>query len=212
MPNSGNRRRSWMSLGSIFCLILFLNQTAAARTYNIEVYDGFFDAGWTMEGGTITTNGFVGTINQETDIASVFTDWSIPITSPQGQFEFTPANSEFSVFGYDTHPTLPVVSVDEEEINVFFRPFHFVLNTNSGESIDWIGAELIGSYTIVSSVEIHYGGSSSRVSFWRCEVSDLPENCPDFLLVASVPEPESRMLVGAVFLGVAWCRRQALYG
>ena len=84
-----------MSACAVVCVVLFASPTFGANVYDVEIYDGF-DPDWSMDGGTITTNGFIGRAN-ETNIGAVFTDWSIRFTSPTASYELTPANSEFSL-------------------------------------------------------------------------------------------------------------------
>lgn len=203
--------QNWLWFGVVFSLVLFLDQAAVARTYSIEIYDGF-DAGWSMNGGTITTNGFVGTIDETSVIDDLFTDWSIEVTSPRGSFEFTRANSTFTAVDSSTFDSDDVVTVDEREINVRFDPFSvdLALTSTAGHSILWNGPRYSQGFgniiAVLGSVELHDVTASSVRSFGSCFAAD--PGCPDVpddLLIASVPEPASGMSL-LLCIAAAFCK------
>lgn len=195
-------------------LVLITAHATSAQVYYVENYHGF-DVGWSMEGGTITTDGFVGTIDETSDISSLFTDWSIAFTSPQGSFGFTPANSEFMALDSNNVGSDPVVDVTEQDINVLFDPFSvdLALTSAAGHSILWDGPRYSQGFgnlvAVLGSVELHDGTSSSVTSFGSCFVGDpgCPD-APDDLLVASVPEPTAGVSLVAWIVAVFYQTRR----
>lgn len=72
----------------ILLAVLALSSVASASIrYDIVLYTGF-DDGWTLDGGSITTNGTFGPL-VETDIV----DWSILFTSPIAGYTLTPSGT-----------------------------------------------------------------------------------------------------------------------
>lgn len=74
----------------ITCILCvgFLFQSAKADIIYEFVTIGGFEPGWSLDGGTVTTNGQIGTL-AESDILS----WSINYTSPNGARSLTSSNS-----------------------------------------------------------------------------------------------------------------------
>ena len=195
---------------SAVIIILVATHAPDAQVYHVQVYDGF-DAGWSMDEGTITTSGFVGTIDETSNIAKLFTDWSISFTSPQGSFSFTPRNSEFTAVDSATFNTIAVVDVDPQYLHVPFTPssVDLILTSAAGQSILWDGPRFSGTLDTVAllgSVELTDGVSSSMSTLGACFIADT--GCPELpadLLIGYVPEPAFGVSL-MLWIGVALSR------
>lgn len=195
-------------LFSALCCILFSTPVLGGRTYFIEEYSGF-DSGWSMDGGTLTTTEFVGTVN-DANINSVFTDWSIGMTSPNGSHLFTPANSTFAL-DRNVHGESGILEVAQQHVFLPFDGFGYNLSltTSLGQEILWNGPDyddnISGLMVDYESVTLSDGGMSSLVHFGRCEVLD--DDCPlEGRLVAAVTEPTALMLLSVGMAGLGRSR------
>lgn len=78
-------------------ITMFMIAAATARAdiiYDVIPYGGF-SSGWSLDGGSITTDGTIGPITFDN-----FVDYLISITSPEGSYTLDPSNS-FSFFPND---------------------------------------------------------------------------------------------------------------
>ena len=189
------------SFTALFCIV-FCTPALGDRTYFVEAYSGF-GPGWSIDGGTLTTSEFIGTVNAS-DIAAVLADWSIGMSSPSGSLTLTPANSTF-VLSSDVVGRPGILEVDESHLLLPFDAFGYNLSltADSGQEILWRGPDyddnISGLMVDYESITLSDGSGSSLVHFGRCFVGE--GNCPmedesvDGRIVASVPEPTSLVLL-----------------
>lgn len=197
-------RSSMMKVSVVVCLVLSSAQTFAASIYNVEIYDGF-DPGWSMDGGTISTNGFLGTTDDtarsDVDVASVWVDWSIRYTSPLGSYELTPANSEVSSEGRSG----PTFTADEIFMEPDISEGSMTLTTSSGQAITWFGRDFDDPFGVPSfdggGVGLRDGVEAARITLGFCDPLDTQIECLDQTLVATiVPEPKGTVIAVVLLL------------
>ena len=195
---------NWLHFAVSSFVFLSYSEPLVANTYELEIYDGF-DAGWSMDRGVITTNGFVGSIGGSSNIDALLTDWSIGITSPNGSFEFTPDNSSFEITGkdFDGAEFNSAIDFDNREFNLLnqrsTRWAGLALTaTSGGWSIGWSGPRvkvLREVYVMAESGDVSLSDADtlSVVSLGSCDLTfcfPVPT-----MLIASVPEPSSWYLL-----------------
>ena len=174
------------------CIGLF-SFPVLAGNYEVVTHDGF-DSGWSMDGGTISTSGFVGTLDDGT-VNSLLTDWSVRFSSPTASYELTPGNSSFTPVSTRQGES-GIVELDLTDIWVPFDAFglDLRLSTDSGQEILWDAPRFrqdFGFVTILhGSITLTDDNQESRVSFGNCDVAP---GCspPRGLTVATVPEPRT---------------------
>lgn len=189
------------SIPVLFCMILVTGTTASAGimspiTYTVNTPN--LPAGWSLDSGTITTDGTIGVL----DVSNI-EDWSLTITTPDPTtpFTFTPANSTVHDFTFGADLIASATEITLGSVGGGFPGnIHF---KSSGDT---------------ERVEFRTAQTSSPVSFQITDASATPDrtgvisyatgnDTPAVIASVSsssaVPEPSSFALLGLCVAGLA---------
>lgn len=174
--------------------VCFAGSARADIFYSLRDYSGFA-AGWSYDGGFITTDGTIGAIT-----ADEIVDWQVAFTSPIDSYIMTPSNSTVSIGGVGgfTGQTLTADLTDITQSKT---------TSLLGQLMNF---NLIGAS---KSVQIRGGGSSSNPRILLFDVQASPGDTSVTMPlvagnVASVPEPSMSVVVSAGLLAAAYQRRR----
>ncbi len=199
------------SVKALLLVTAFSLPGLTATTYSIVENDEM-PGDWSLDGGTFTTNGFVGTVNG-TDFKEVITDWSIEMTSVFDSYVFTPANSglEVTARGQET-----VVEIESDRILLPFRDGDTItLTSDGGQAIVWeapkIGGNMEGIFITGYFVRLRDRGRWSQDFGGEC-YRGFPTPCdfPEGLVIA-VPEPAALgLLLAGSFVATSLRKRRGV--
>ncbi len=186
---------------TLLFVIAFSLPALASHTYSIVEYDLIAD-GWSLDGGTLVTNGFVGVV-EEPNLNDVITDWSIGMTSPSGSYVFTPANSVLAI-DYHVAGGTGILDVDPQRMLIPFNAFGYELSvvSNAGQAIVWHGPDysddISGLIIDGESIVLTDGDDELHRHFGACFEGEPNCSLPDGRVVATVPEPAAWIMLSFV--------------
>lgn len=160
--------------------------------YTLVDYSGF-KAGWSFDGGTVTTDGTIGTLT-----SSNFVDWDISFTTSTGSYTFNTGNSSVGV----SSPALATLTGDASGIT-------------QTQSTTNIGGQLLSFSNVQQSIQWQAGGTiiSPALILNDLSAADGPSSVallspPNNVATSAVPEPSTSLVLAAGLLALAGRRRR----